>query len=175
MSVEPRFEPVVTGAEAEEHWIGEDVGVVKEYNASAMPARVPYTQQFSPEQTPLRRLAPILRQHAGDSERLRRAVASAFFKDKADPHKLAGNTLIALRAYGIIAEDASLTEFGQQLTAAQGDEARGHTLIARRILVDMGGVNVVETLREMSQAGLKIDLQSLPAELEQRGIEALAN
>ncbi len=140
-----------------------------------MTARVPYTQQFSPEQTPLRRLVPILRQHAGDSDRLRKAVASAFFKDKADPHKLAGNTLIALKAYGIIAEDASLTEFGQQLIAAQGDEAQGHTLIARRILVDMGGVNIVETLREMSQAGLKVDLQSLPAELAQRGVQVSRN
>jgi site-specific DNA-methyltransferase (cytosine-N4-specific) len=39
----------------------------------------------------------------------------------------------------------------------------------------MNGVAIVETLREMSAAGLKIELKSLPDELQQRGIEASSN
>ena len=44
---------------------------------------------------------------------------TAFFKGKADPGKLAGNTLIALRAHGIIsAGGADLTDFGKQLVGS---------------------------------------------------------
>src|ERR1043166_5613321 len=72
--------------------------------------RVPYTQQFSPEQTPLRQLLPLLRSNAkkGKSTQLRDAIASAFFKRKTTPKKLAGNTLVALRVHGIIAETNEL-------------------------------------------------------------------
>jgi len=37
------------------------------------------------------------------------------------------------------------------------------------------GVNIVETLREMAAAGIKIELKSLPGELTSRGIEASSN
>lgn len=61
---------------------------------------IPYTQQFSVKQTPLKALLPILRQHAGDRGKLKTAIASAFFKDKKTPEKIAGNTVIALKAHG---------------------------------------------------------------------------
>lgn len=140
-----------------------------------MGLRVPYSQQFTPEQTPLKRLLPVLRQNAGASGKLKRAIAGAFFKEKASPAKLAGNTLISLKTYGIIDADGALTNFGEQLLALQDDLPRAYALIAKRLLVDMGGVGVVETLREMSGAGLKIELKSLPDELAHRGIEASSN
>lgn len=137
--------------------------------------RVPYSQQFSTEQTPLKRLLPILRQNAGNSAKLKTAIASAFFKKKASPVKLAGNTIISLKTYGIIDENCALTGFGKQLLSFQEDVNTAHTLLAKRLLLDMNGVNIVETLREMRKAGLKIDLKTLPAELAHRGIEASAN
>src|SRR3989337_944133 len=99
--------------------------------------RIPYTQQFTPEQTPWWRLLPILRQNAGDAQKLRKAIASAFFKVKNDPQKLAGNTIIALKSYGILDNDAKLTPFGKSLLAAQGKEPLAHTLLAKHILVEM--------------------------------------
>ncbi len=140
-----------------------------------MGLRVPYSQQFTPEQTPLKRLLPVLRQNAGASAKLKKAVAGAFFKGKASPEKLAGNTLISLKTYGIIDADGALTNFGEQLLAFQDDLPGAHALIAKRLLVDMNGVGVVETLREMSGAGIKIELKSLPDELAHRGIEASSN
>jgi DNA modification methylase len=140
-----------------------------------MSARVPYSQQFTREQTPLKRLIPVLRQNAGDLGKLRRAIAATFFKTKATPEKLAGNTLISLKSYGIIDHDGALTLFGKELVAAQGDLAAAHALLAKRLLVDMNAVAIVETLREMAAAGLKIELKSLPDELQQRGIEASSN
>ncbi len=140
-----------------------------------MPLRVPYSQQFTPEQTPLKRLLPVLRQNAGKSAKLRGAIAGAFFKDKADPAKLAGNTLISLKTYGIIDTSSSLTPFGKELLSLQKDLNAAHTALAKRLLLAMNGVNIVETLREMRAGGHKIELKTLPAELAHRGIQASAN
>ncbi len=140
-----------------------------------MASRVPYSQQFSPEQTPLKRLLPILRQNAGNNAKLRSAIAGAFFKEKADPFKLAGNTLISLRIYGIIDENAALTPFGKELLALKKNLNAAHATLAKRLLLEMNGVNIVETLREMRDGDLKIELKTLPNELAKRGIEASAN
>jgi site-specific DNA-methyltransferase (cytosine-N4-specific) len=135
--------------------------------------RVPYSQQFSPKQTPLRKLLPILRQNTGSgkSGKLKGAVASAFFKDSKDPEGLARNTLIALRYFGIIDESDALTDFGRELLALQPKEEEAHKLLAKRILLDLNGVTIVETLKEMEAGGIGIDLKSLPKELRQRGYE----
>ena len=141
-----------------------------------MALRVPYSQQFSPEQTPLRRLLPVLRQYAGNAAKLRKAIAGAFFKFKASPEKLAGNTMIALKTYGIIeGDDAVLGAFGKGLLASQDDLPQAHAILAKRILVDMNGVNIVETLREMASGGIQINLISLPGELALRGVEVSDN
>jgi site-specific DNA-methyltransferase (cytosine-N4-specific) len=139
--------------------------------------RVPYSQQFTPEQTPLKKLLPILRQNTGSGKggKLKKAIASAFFSEKNDPEKLAGNTLIALRYYGIVDHVDSLTDFGQQLVDSQGNDEETHNLIAKRILLDLHGVNMVETLKEMSGAGMTIDLKTLPVELQHRGYKPSRN
>lgn len=134
---------------------------------------VPYTQQFSPRQTPIDRLMGVLRQHAGDRPSLRRAIASAFFKDKSTAEKLAGNTLIALHTYGIIDSGAALTPFGRSLAAADRDEAL--RLLARRILLELHGIPIIETVREMQLAGTKVTLEVLPRELRDRGFQATDN
>ena len=136
--------------------------------------KVPYTQQFTPQQTPLKQLLPILRQNVGDGNGLRKALASTFFKSTKDPDKLAGNALIALRAYGIL-EGADLTDFGKQLIALQGREDEAHHLLAKHILLELGGMWIVETLREMKTANLPISLATLPVELRQRGYTASSN
>jgi len=140
-----------------------------------MAGRVPYSQQFTPQQTPLRQLLPILRDNEGGCPKLRKAIASAFFKSKADPEKLAGNTLISLKTYGIIDRQCHLTPFGTNLVGLQGRAKDSHSLLAKHILVNMACVPVVETLREMESAGLAIELKTLPEELRRRGIEASSN
>lgn len=130
--------------------------------------KLPYSQQFSPGQTPLNKLLAVLRGNAGKSA-LIKAIAAAFFKNKTDPEKLAGNTIIALHSYGILTENNSLTTFGSELLAYQGDQKTAHRLLAKRILLELNGVALVETLREMVEGKHKINLPSLTAELEQRG------
>jgi len=140
-----------------------------------MAIKVPYTQQFSPEQTPLKRLLPILRQNAGNRTKLRGAIAAAFFKDNKSPNKVAGNSLIALKAHGIIGDKGELTEFGKQLVGLQGEEHDAHGLLARHIIFDLHCLGIVETLREMNRAGLKVSLGTLPEELQQRGFQVNRN
>jgi hypothetical protein len=136
--------------------------------------RIPYTQQFTPEQTPLKQLLPILRQHQGDRRALKAAIAAAFFKNTKTPEKIAGNTLISLGVYGILG-DAKLTTFGDTLVGLH-DCAKATRELARRILLEMDGVAVVETLREMKSAGLKISLgTTLPQELRRRGFVVSSN
>jgi hypothetical protein len=144
--------------------------------ASEKGQRVPYTQQFSPTQTPLKRLLPILRQHGGNSTALRAAIAGAFFKSTTDPKKIAGNTMIALRAHGIIdPKTAALTDLGNRLIALQGSEADAETLIAKNLISELDGLGIIETIREMCAANLSISLTTLPNELRQRGFQVSDN
>jgi len=134
---------------------------------------IPYTQQFSVEQTPLGRLLPVLRQNAGSREGLKKAVAGAFFKEKKTPEKIAGNTLIALKAHGVIESNGALTAFGKMLINSTAEKATGE--IAKNILKNLGGVQVVETLREMRSGGHEISLVTIADELHQRGLEVSKN
>jgi hypothetical protein len=136
----------------------------------ALSLRVPYSQQFTPAQTPLRRLLAVVRQNQGDRKKLCAAIAAAFFKAKATPEKLAGNTVIALKAYGIIDETVALTPLGSRLADTTAD-ADAHQILARQILLNLDGLPLLETLREMRSAAQKIALGSLPVELRKRGFE----
>ncbi len=137
--------------------------------------RITYTQQFSPSQTPLKELLALLNSYAGRDSELKKAIADAFFKDKVNPEKLARNTIISLKNYGIITTDCNLTTFGKQLVDSYDDAEKSHELLAKHILFDMNGIAVVETLKEMRGAGLKIDLKSLPDELCKRGFQVSKN
>jgi site-specific DNA-methyltransferase (cytosine-N4-specific) len=136
--------------------------------------RLPYSQQFSPAQTPLNKLLAVLRSNAGKPS-LTRAIASAFFRAKAAPEKLAGNTVAALRSYDILDEDNRLAAFGTEILTYQGREQDAHRLLAKRLLLDFNGVALIETLREMEEGRHKIDLPSLTAELQQRGFALTTN
>jgi DNA modification methylase len=136
--------------------------------------RVPYTQQFTPEQTPLRKLLAVLRQNAGARDKLQDAIASAFFREKKTPLKLAKNTLIALKAHGIIDNDTSLTDYGRSL-AAMTTEKEVLDALARHILLELDGIGIVETLREMKTGAVKMTLTTIPEELRKRGYDASNN
>ncbi len=143
-------------------------------NSEKPALRLPYSQQFSPAQTPLDKLLAVVRGNAGRAS-LEKAIASAFFKAKTDPDKLAGNTVLALRSYGILGDDNTLAPFGAELLAYQGKEQESHRLLAKHLLLDFDGVALVETLREMSEGRHKIDLPNLTAELQSRGFELTKN
>ncbi len=85
--------------------------------------------------------------------------------------KLANNTKLSLRAYGLIGEDdATLTEFGATLYELRRDERAFHEVFARHILKNRQGMNVVQCVLDMHAAGESIDLNRLRRWLAERGI-----
>ena len=136
--------------------------------------RVPYTQQFSPTSTPLSRTLELIGRHEGSRPGLQAALARAFFGTTTDPSGMAKNAVITLQAHGLIRADATLTEIGRELLSASS-EAVALERLARHILLDLDAVQVVETLREMRQAAIPVNLRSLTSELRIRGVEAKDN
>ena len=80
-----------------------------------------------------------------------------------------------MKTYGILDEKGNLSDFGKELIACQGDESAAYPLLAKRILLKLDGVGIVETLREMEKAGERAHLKTLPIELGKRGIKASQN
>ena len=137
--------------------------------------RIPYTQQFSPEQTPIKKLLDILEECKKSPLNLKQKIAETFFSKKADPKKLAGNTLISLKTHNIIDNKNNLTDFGLKLLSLKENISDVVKEIAKNILINLNCVVLIETIREMNSANLKIKLTTLPDELTARGITASRN
>lgn len=135
--------------------------------------KIPYSQQFTPEQTPLEKLLPILRS-AKDKQGLEKSIASAFFSGKTDPVKIAKNTVIALSTHGYW-KDKEITPLGKELINLSRDIPAAKRFIAKNILLKLDGIALVETLRDMTSANLPISLQTLPVELASRGFTVSSN
>lgn len=136
--------------------------------------KIPYTQQFTPESTPLHKLLGIVRQHQGERKDLVKAISSAFFGDSSAPEKMAKNTMIALKYHGIIDDGCNPTKIGADLLNAP-NTAKAVELLAKNILLNLNGMQLVETLREMAQGGADCTLVSVTDELKLRGFEASDN
>jgi DNA modification methylase len=137
--------------------------------------KVPYTQQFTPKVTPLKRLIPILRTNAGNTKDLKKGIAAAFFSKSPDPSKMAGNTLIALRNCGILGEGDTLTDLGQEILSHQDNIDEAHRVFARHLLLNLDGMALVETLQEMQTGGSKVKLTTLPDELRKVGFSGVSD
>ncbi len=87
---------------------------------------------------------------------------------------MAANTVIALKYHRIIDETCNTTPLGDALLNAP-DSARAVELVAKNILLQLDGVPVVETLREMKQSGLEFKLGTVTDELRKRGFEVSDN
>lgn len=143
-------------------------------------SEIPFGAQFSPNQMPLPELLDIIDRQAGDREEMIENIRAAFFashaQGSADPSieqlKIAGNTIIALQAYGLLEEDtAQPTALALELLqAAHRSEELLYERFARHILVNLKGIALVETLQAMQSAGEKIDLVAIRKRLEQRGL-----
>lgn len=144
-----------------------------DYFFYALIMRIPYTQQFSPAQTPLKKLLPIMRK-AKDRSSLEGAIASAFFSDKPNPLEIAKNTPLSLGKHGFLL-DGKLTDLGRELVNLSRDIPAAEKFIAQNILLRLNGIQLIETLRDMRSANINISLTSLPTELRARGFEVSAN
>jgi site-specific DNA-methyltransferase (cytosine-N4-specific) len=136
-------------------------------------SEIPFGAQFSPNQVELPRLLRIIHDHAGDRDKITTLIRDEFFAthSPAQRWKLADNTVLAMRAYGLLGEDgATPTELAEDLLAVVGSPGVLYERFAKHILVNLRGIPFLETLEIMQAAGEKITLHSLRKRLEQRGL-----
>lgn len=135
-------------------------------------SEIPFGAQFSPNQVNLPKLLQIIQDSSGDRKQLTNGICDEFFATHSQDQrlKLADNTVLALRAYGLLQEDgATPTQLAGELLEL-GDSPELYERFARHILVALRGIDFVETLVAMRAAGEGINLHTLGKRLEQRGL-----
>ncbi len=136
---------------------------------------LPFGSEFSPAQIDLPFLLELAHKHGPDWKAFEKAVRDRYFtKHKTSDYnkgKLANNTKLSLRAYGLIgAKDAMLSEIGKELYTLRNDKHVLHETFARHILKNRQGMNFVQCVLDMHAAGEEIDLTKLRRWLQERGI-----
>lgn len=136
---------------------------------------LPFGSEFSPAQIDLVVLLELAHQHGADWRSFEDAVRDRYFAGNQTSDynrgKLANNTKLSLRAYGLIGEkDTTLTEAGQALYDLRHEETALYEALGRHILKHYHGMNFVQCLLDMQAAGERIDLTTLRHWLEERGI-----
>lgn len=138
----------------------------------AQKSEIPFGAQFSPNQVSLPRLLQLIHDKAGSREEITEAIRDEFFARHSPTQrwKLADNTVLALRAYGLLDEQGTNpTRLASELLAI-ANEAELYERFAKHILVELRGLVLAETLLAMQSAGDEINLETLRRRLEQRGL-----
>ena len=136
---------------------------------------LPFGSEFSPAQVELPVLLELAHEHGADWKAFENAVRDRYFSGHQtsdyNKDKLANNTKLSLRAYGLIgSDDATLTERGSALYAVRHDEPLLNETFARHILKHCHGMTFVQCILDMNVAAEDITLNTLRPWLEERGI-----
>ena len=136
---------------------------------------LPFGSEFSPVQIDLPVLLELAHRHEADWRGFENAVRDRYFATHEtsdyNKSKLANNTKLSMRAYGIIKErDTTLTEFGAALYDLRDDEFTLYVTFAKHILKNRHGMTFVQCILDMHAAGEGIDLNKLRQWLRERGI-----
>lgn len=136
---------------------------------------LPFGSEFSPSQVDLPTLLDLASVHEGNVEALQSAIQVRFFSahgggNEKNRKTLAMNCRLGMKAYGLIDQDAKLTQFGRDLLAIKDSEQKLYEALARHILLNLKGMALVQCVRDMTAAGEDVNLTSLRDGLAERGI-----
>ena len=136
---------------------------------------LPFGSEFSPSQIELPVLLDLVALHDGNQKALQKAIQARFFASHGggnakNQKTLAMNCRLGMKAYGLIDENASLTDFGWNLYELKDDEANLYEALARHILLHRHGMGLVQCIRDMTAAGEAVNLTTLREGLDARGI-----
>lgn len=135
---------------------------------------LPFGSEFSPSQISLPEILDLAYKYAGDPDGFETAVRALYFEghetSEYNRAKLANNTNLAMRAYGLIDEEVHLTDVGKKLYDLRKDEPALYRELARHILLNLHGVTLVQCLQDVQASGEKVDLVKLREWLAERGI-----
>jgi len=136
---------------------------------------LPFGSEFSPSQIELPALLALAMMHAGDVKALQAAIQARFFSthgagNAKNQATLAMNCRLGMKAYGLIDDDANLTDFGIELYGVKDDEPKLYETLARHILLNLKGMALVQCIRDMTAAGEIVNLTTLRSGLAERGV-----
>jgi site-specific DNA-methyltransferase (cytosine-N4-specific) len=135
---------------------------------------LPFASEFSPSQIHLSRVLSIANDCSGSQHSFENTIRKEYFEDHDtndyNKGKLANNTYLSMRAYGIIDSDVNFTDLGKQLYAIKDDEEQLYTVFARHILLNLHGITLIQCIQDMQAAGVDINLVDLRTWLLERGI-----
>jgi len=98
----------------------------------------------------------LIAANLGEPKQFDHAVAEKFFEDSPDPVTRAENVRFAVQAangYGIVDQEFELTELGADLVQLQDDTEMLYDRFATHILTELGGIEVIETIRDLDALG----------------------
>lgn len=134
---------------------------------------ISFGAQFSPNQVDLLRLLEIILDCAGNRLRITESIRDQFFTSHTEGQrwKLADNTVLSLRAYGLLeADGATPSILAKELSQLATDPVKLYERFAKHILLYLRGIDFIETIMMMQRANEAINLHTLNKRLEQRGI-----
>ncbi len=136
---------------------------------------LPFGSEFSPSQIHLSEILEIAKTHPGNARTLQDAIQARYFVahgggNAHNQKTLAMNCRLGMKAYGIIDEEANLTDFGCELYNARTNEASLYAILARHILLNLKGMALVQCVQDMMAAGEEVNLTTLRQALADRGI-----
>ena len=115
---------------------------------------LPFGSEFSPAQIDLPVVLELAHEYGIDWKAFEAAVRDRYFAGHRtsdyNKGKLANNTKLSLRAYGLInRNDATLSETGETLYELRGDAPALYETFARHILKNCQGMNFVQCVLDM--------------------------
>ncbi|MDE0436811.1 MAG: restriction endonuclease [bacterium] len=139
----------------------------------AQPSDIPVGSQFTPDLVDLSAFLDAIIKHSGDKPAMERAIARSPVRirpyRRPPTRRQASLPLEAARQYGLIEPTPSweATARARGFAELEGDDL--HRAFARHILLNLGGLRVVEAAQQMAHDGLKITGDSLAGYLTDQG------
>lgn len=135
------------------------------------PSAIPVGTQFSPSLVDLSSFLKAIVEHSGDKEAMVDAVWCPPVRRKpvakAPTPRRASLPLEAAVQYELLDSDYEATDLAQQLATLTGEQL--YSAFARHILLNLGGLRVVEAAQQMEYDGLQITGDSLAGYLTDQG------
>ena len=135
---------------------------------------LPFGSEFSPSQISLPRVLDLAHEHGGNWKHFEKAIKVEYFQShKTSDYnraKLANNTKLGMQAYGIIDNNATLTDFGNELYAIRKEQPTLYDRLAKHILLNLHGSTLIQCIQDIQAEGTPVTLNVLREWLEQRGV-----
>lgn len=124
--------------------------------------------EFSPNQLNLKAVLEIANDCNGDKYKFDQMIHTQVMPLRT--FKTSQNCRLSMIQYQIIDDDTNLTTFGRELFDVRDNEQELYDVLAKHILENLNGHNLINVVRELNNGGEAITLTSLAQRLEEKGL-----